>query len=62
MTDPSAPRTFAELLIDESPDALVRLGLDGRVRSWNRGAHEMFGYSAEEAIGTLIDELTVPHD
>ena len=58
----SAGSSFAELLIDESPDALIALSVDGRVRSWNRGARAMFGYSAEEAIGTAIDELTVPEE
>ena len=55
-------QTSAEILIDESPDALIALSLDGRIRSWNRGASGMFGYTAEEAIGATIDELIVPED
>ena len=42
---------FAELLLDESPDPLIALTLEGRIQFWNRGAHEMFGYAAEEAVG-----------
>jgi len=57
-----AGRSVAELLLDESPDALVSLTLQGRIRSWNRGAGEMFGYTAEEAIGRAIDDLIVPPD
>lgn len=34
-----------------SADAILGLGLDKKVRFWNRGAEELFGYSAEEAIG-----------
>jgi PAS domain S-box-containing protein len=58
--DLPATRSTADLLVDESPDALIQLDLDGRIRSWNRGAQEIFGYSSEEAVGTEIDRLTVP--
>ncbi len=51
--------SFAELLIDESPDALIGVSLDGRVLSWSRGAEKIFGYSAADAIGRAIDELLV---
>jgi protein-histidine pros-kinase len=54
--------SFAELLLDESPDALVALSLDGRILSWNRGAETTFGYSAGEAIGRKIDDLIVPQE
>jgi PAS domain S-box-containing protein len=46
---PGSGRTsLAERLVDESPDALIALSLDGRIRSWNRGAAAMFGYTAAE--------------
>src|SRR3979409_113294 len=54
--------SFAELLLDESPDALIALTPEGRIRSWNRGARDIFGYAAEEAVGRAIDELTVPEE
>jgi protein-histidine pros-kinase len=56
----SRPSSFAELLLNESPDPLIALSLDGVIRSWNRGAEAMFGYSEDEAIGQHIDDLTVP--
>src|SRR3954467_442828 len=56
------PRTVAELLVAESPDALFALALDGRVLSWNPGAEVIFGYTPAEAIGQLIQELIVPPD
>jgi len=46
-----AQTSFAQLLLDESPDALIALTLEGRIRSWNRGAQAMFGDDAREAIG-----------
>ncbi len=47
-------------LIDASPVAIVDFELDGRVRSWNSGATEIFGWTAEEAIGRV--NPTVPVD
>src|SRR5580692_5207625 len=47
--------SFAEDLIDESPDALLALSLDGRILAWNRGAELIFGYAAEDAVGRPID-------
>jgi PAS domain S-box-containing protein len=47
-------------LIDASPTAIVDFDLDGRVRSWNAGASEMFGWSADEAIGRVSP--IVPED
>jgi protein-histidine pros-kinase len=65
MTDPKRARagqSVAELLADESPDALIALTLEGRIQFWNRAARDMFGYTAEEAVGRPIDDLTVPED
>ena len=40
-------------LIDASPVAIVDFSIDGRVRSWNAAACEIFGWSAEEVIGRV---------
>ena len=40
-------------LIDASPMAIVDFDLDGRVRSWNGGACEIFGWTADEVIGRV---------
>jgi PAS domain S-box-containing protein len=40
-------------LIDASPTAIVDFDLAGRVRSWNGGAAEIFGWTADEAIGRV---------
>src|SRR2546427_10180513 len=57
-----ANASVAELLIDASPDALLVLSLAGRIRSWNRAAVALFGYTADEAIGHSLDELIVPEE
>jgi PAS domain S-box-containing protein len=52
--------SLAELLIDESPDALLALSLEGKVLAWNRGAESMFGYSEQEAVGRSLEDLIIP--
>jgi PAS domain S-box-containing protein len=46
-------------IIESSDDAIVSKTLDGIITSWNRGAEQMFGYSAAEAIGQHIT-LIIP--
>jgi len=46
---------------ESSDDAIVSKKLDGIIRSWNRGAERIFGYSASEAIGQPIT-LVIPDD
>jgi len=48
-------------IVKFSDDAIVGKDLDGTIRSWNRAAEEMFGFSAAEAIGQSI-RLIVPED
>jgi two-component system sensor histidine kinase UhpB len=48
-------------VIDSSDDAIVTKTLDGVIRSWNRGAERLFGYTAGEAVGQQIF-LIVPAD
>ena len=43
-------------------DAVLSIDLDGRVRHWNHGAESLYGYSAEEAIGRELRELTLLTD
>lgn len=48
-------------IVEFSHDAMVSKTLDGVIRSWNRGAESMFGYSEEEAVGRHIT-LIIPED
>lgn len=57
-----AAPAFADALIDESPDALLAISMDGTLLAWNRGAESLFGYSADEAIGRSIENLLVPEE
>jgi PAS domain S-box-containing protein len=44
-------------MVRHSQDAIYSKQLDGTITSWNRGAEEMFGYNASEALGRRTDML-----
>jgi PAS domain S-box-containing protein len=48
---------YLESLLEISPTAIITLGLDKRVTSWNLAAEELFGYTAEEALGCDLEDL-----
>jgi PAS domain S-box-containing protein len=50
-------RQYLESLVAISPAAVVVMDADERVTDWNPAAAELFGYSADEAIGRPIDDL-----
>ncbi len=43
-------RNQAEVM-DQAHDALIVREMDGVIRSWNRGAEKLYGWSAAEAVG-----------
>src|SRR5579871_6741934 len=47
-------------IVAASSDAIVSIGTDLAVRTWNAGAQRLFGYDEAEAIGRSIIELLVP--
>jgi diguanylate cyclase (GGDEF)-like protein/PAS domain S-box-containing protein len=46
-------------LVESSDDAIVGETLDGVVMSWNVGAEQLYGYSAEEMLGKSASMLTL---
>ncbi|MBV9876201.1 MAG: PAS domain S-box protein [Verrucomicrobia bacterium] len=48
-------------IVDNSDDAIIGKDLNSIITSWNQGAQKIFGYSAEEMIGTSVKRL-IPAD
>jgi PAS domain S-box-containing protein len=54
--DETQLRNQAELM-DQATEALVVRELDGAIRFWNQGAAQLYGWSADEALGQRIQVL-----
>jgi PAS domain S-box-containing protein len=44
-------------LLDLTRDAVVICDLGHRVRYWNKGAEELYGFSAQEVVGAIMHDL-----
>lgn len=44
-------------IVESSEDAIISKSLKGIVETWNRGAEQIFGYTAEEMVGQSIRKL-----
>lgn len=44
-------------IVEFSNDAIIMISHDGEIRSWNRGAEKVYGYSAAEIVGESISLL-----
>ncbi len=47
-------------IVESSVDAIIGKTLDGIIKSWNKSAERLYGYSAEEVIGRPISILVPP--
>ena len=50
---------LAERILDQVADAVICVDLSGAIIRWNPASSELFGYSAEEALGQSV-ELIIP--
>ncbi|HKD39191.1 MAG TPA: PAS domain S-box protein, partial [Myxococcaceae bacterium] len=53
-------QTRLALIVDSSQDAIIGKNLDGVVTHWNKGAEQMYGYTAAEIIGQPVSTLAPP--
>ncbi len=54
VTEEAAARSARDLLsyvVQSTGDAIITKAPDGSITSWNRGAEQLYGYTAEEALG-----------
>jgi PAS domain S-box-containing protein len=47
-------------VVESSKDAIITKALDGTITGWNRAAERLFGFTATEAVGNLIDIIVSP--
>ncbi|MBI4557312.1 MAG: PAS domain S-box protein, partial [Candidatus Hydrogenedentes bacterium] len=50
---------FLARVADMSVEAVFGCDREGKIRSWNHGAGQLFGYTARDAIGMRIGELII---
>ena len=57
-----ADRTTREMaaIVEYSSDAIYSTRPDGTITSWNRAAEHLYGYTAEEAVGSKVARLAPP--
>jgi PAS domain S-box-containing protein len=56
----SAISGWLSAIIESADDAIITKTLQGVITSWNKAAQEIFGYTAEEAIGQSVLMLIPP--
>ncbi|GIE75589.1 hypothetical protein Aph02nite_15390 [Actinoplanes philippinensis] len=47
-------------IVEASQDAIVSKNADGTIKSWNPGAERLYGYSADEMVGSDVSRLLPP--
>jgi two-component system cell cycle sensor histidine kinase/response regulator CckA len=57
-TDPA--RDLLASIVLSSHDAIISMTRDGEITSWNPGAEDLYGYSADEMLGRSVDLLFPP--
>jgi PAS domain S-box-containing protein len=47
-------------IVESSHDAMISKSIDGTITSWNAGAERLYGYMAQEAIGSGVEMIVPP--
>ncbi len=53
----AADKGYLQAVLHQAVDAIIAIGLDGTVRSFNRAAEQIFGYRAADVIGRNVSVL-----
>ncbi len=52
---------LAELILEQTADALIYADLQGVIQRWNQAACSLFGYRSQEALGASLDIIIPEH-
>ena len=52
---------WLQAIIESADDAIISKTLDGTLTSWNKSAEQIFGYTADEAVGQSVLMLIPEH-
>lgn len=52
--------SFQSLLLDQVDNAVIFTDTDGKIKYWNKGAENIYGWKSAEVIGKSIYQVTVP--
>ncbi|MFT0849904.1 PAS domain S-box protein [Achromobacter sp. F4_2707] len=52
---------LAELILEQTSDALIYADLQGVIQRWNQAACSLFGYRSQEALGASLDIIIPEH-
>ena len=58
----SPTRYLLASIVESSQDSIVSIDLNRVITSWNKGAEELYGYRADEAIGRPLEMVMLPED
>jgi PAS domain S-box-containing protein len=53
---------YLDTVINNSQEAIFSCDTTGHVKIWNRGAERMYGFTADEIIGKVVDDFLDPPD
>lgn len=51
---------FQAAVLEHVQNAVIATNTEGRVTYWNAAAEQLYGWTASEAVGSLVTDLTVP--
>ncbi|WP_321421963.1 PAS domain S-box protein [uncultured Methanobacterium sp.] len=53
---------YLESIVKHTEDAIVGLGLDGTILTWNPAAETIYGYTPREAVGNSVSMVIPPYN
>lgn len=53
---------YLKSIVEHTEDAIVGLGLDGTILTWNPAAETIYGYTTREAVGNSVSMVIPPYN